>query len=150
MHALIVNGIVVQYPYTIGMLRRDNPNTSFPKRPSDDLLARWDMQIVAKSDCPSADHTKNIVEGEPVRVDGVWTQVWEIADATAEEIAERNERAATSVRDQRNALLTESDWTQVADAPVDAAAWATYRQALRDITAQEGFPYNVTWPTKPE
>lgn len=39
--------------------------------------------------------------------------------------------------------------TQVADAPVDKAAWATYRQALRDITAQQGFPWNVTWPEQP-
>lgn len=53
------------------------------------------------------------------------------------------------VRAQRNALLTASDWTQVADAPVDQAAWATYRQALRDIPAQAGFPDAVTWPEKP-
>jgi len=53
------------------------------------------------------------------------------------------------VRAERNALLVETDWTQVLDAPIDQAAWATYRQALRDITAQEGFPHNVTWPTKP-
>lgn len=54
------------------------------------------------------------------------------------------------VRQQRNALLVACDWTQVADAPVDKAAWVKYRQALRDITAQEGFPKNVVWPVKPE
>jgi hypothetical protein len=54
------------------------------------------------------------------------------------------------VRQQRNELLASSDWTQVADAPVDKAAWVKYRQALRDITAQEGFPKNVVWPVKPE
>ena len=53
------------------------------------------------------------------------------------------------VRAQRNSLLQQSDWTQVADAPVDQAAWATYRQALRDITMQSGFPENVVWPTSP-
>lgn len=56
----------------------------------------------------------------------------------------------TRVRNERNALLTESDWTQVADAPVDQAAWAEYRQALRDIPQQEGFPWAVEWPTQPE
>jgi hypothetical protein len=55
-----------------------------------------------------------------------------------------------AIRTQRNKLLKESDWTQVADAPVDKAAWATYRQALRDITEQAGFPNNINWPTKPE
>jgi hypothetical protein len=53
------------------------------------------------------------------------------------------------VRSQRNALLSASDWTQVADAPVDKTAWAAYRQELRDITEQVGFPTEVIWPTKP-
>jgi hypothetical protein len=51
---------------------------------------------------------------------------------------------------QIDTLLTASDWTQVADAPVDKAAWATYRQELRDISAQTGFPATVVWPTQPE
>jgi len=57
---------------------------------------------------------------------------------------------AAEARQQRNALLTASDWTQVADAPVDKAAWANYRQSLRDITQQACFPNDVTWPTHPE
>ena len=56
---------------------------------------------------------------------------------------------AEEVRESRDRLLDESDWTQVADAPVDQAAWATYRQALRDIPQQPGFPENVTWPVAP-
>ena len=56
---------------------------------------------------------------------------------------------ARQVRAERNHKLTASDWTQVADAPVDAAAWATYRQALRDVPDQVGFPNNVTWPQPP-
>lgn len=54
------------------------------------------------------------------------------------------------VRFKRDSLLSGSDWTQLPDAPVDQTAWAAYRQALRDITYQEGFPANVVWPTKPE
>ena len=57
--------------------------------------------------------------------------------------------AADEARKYRNALLTQSDWTQVADAPVDQAAWATYRQALRDVPAQAGFPENIDWPAVP-
>ena len=49
------------------------------------------------------------------------------------------------MNNQRNQMLKDSDWTQVADAPVDKAAWATYRQALRDITTQPD-PFNITWP----
>ena len=68
----------------------------------------------------------------------------------AEYAAGANDRAAAEVRTERDAKLTQSDWTQVADAPVDKAAWATYRQALRDIPSQAGFPNEVTWPTEPE
>lgn len=63
--------------------------------------------------------------------------------------APTTEQLALEARAERNQLLAASDWTQVADAPVDQAAWATYRQALRDITTQTGFPENVTWPAQP-
>ena len=56
---------------------------------------------------------------------------------------------AEEVRAERDRLLAESDWTQVADAPVVQLEWATYRQALRDIPQQAGFPENVTWPEEP-
>ena len=56
---------------------------------------------------------------------------------------------AAAARSKRNTLLSQSDWTQIPDAPVDQAAWATYRQALRDITSQEGFPEAITWPVAP-
>lgn len=69
---------------------------------------------------------------------------------TAEEIAALAVSAAISVRSVRNSLLAESDWTQVSDSTADKPAWATYRQELRDITEQAGFPHSVTWPTKPE
>ena len=63
--------------------------------------------------------------------------------------AMKDAEQAASVRAQRGDKLKDSDWTQVADAPVDQAAWATYRQALRDVTAQAGFPWTINWPTQP-
>jgi len=59
------------------------------------------------------------------------------------------ERQAAQARSQRDALLSQSDWTQVPDAPVDQSAWAEYRQALRDLPQQAGFPTEITWPQKP-
>lgn len=59
------------------------------------------------------------------------------------------EQLASEARAQRNALLLASDRTQLADAPFDQAAWALYRQALRDITAQAGFPATINWPVAP-
>ena len=55
-----------------------------------------------------------------------------------------------AMRDRRDRLLAKTDWTQTADAPVDKVAWAAYRQALRDIPAQEGFPADINWPAPPE
>jgi hypothetical protein len=63
--------------------------------------------------------------------------------------AQAAEQLAEEIRTERDRLLSASDWTQVADAPVDQAAWAEYRQALRDVPEQEGFPENVVWPTEP-
>jgi len=56
---------------------------------------------------------------------------------------------ATQARAKRNALLTASDYTQLADSPRDKQAWATYRKALRDITDQGGFPETIVWPVEP-
>jgi len=56
---------------------------------------------------------------------------------------------ASAVRQSRSDKLADCDWTQVADSPVDKAVWATYRQELRDITKQAGFPWEITWPDAP-
>ena len=59
------------------------------------------------------------------------------------------ERAATEIRERRDALLLGCDWTQAQDVPItdDARnAWREYRQALRDVPEQPGFPWDVTWP----
>ena len=151
MHALINNGSVEQYPYTIGNLRRDNPNTSFPKRPSDAMLAEWGMQPVTKTDRPDVDHTKNVAEGTPVLNGDAWTQVWEVTDATAEEIAQRTEDQARSVRRKRDQLIADTDWMALSDNTL-TPEWATYRQALRDITDHAKFPWlnDEDWPVKPE
>ena len=55
---------------------------------------------------------------------------------------------ATKARAKRNSLLNQSDWSQLPDANVDKTAWATYRQALRDLPLQKDFP-NIEMPTKP-
>jgi len=145
------NDQIDQYPYTVGDLRRDNPNTSFPKRVSDEMLADWGVYPVAKADRPNVDHTQNLTEGQPALVDGQWQQTWVITDATPEEVSQRAAQQADGIRNKRNHLLSDSDWTQIGDAPVNATAWATYRQALRDITDHANFPYlgEDDWPVEP-
>lgn len=59
-----------------------------------------------------------------------------------------DDRKATEVREKRTKLLAASDWMALTDNTL-SNEWAVYRQALRDITDQVGFPYNVVFPTKP-
>lgn len=67
----------------------------------------------------------------------------------AEYKAQKDAEQAKNMREQRNQKLKDSDWSQVADAPVDKAVWATYRQALRDVPTQAGFPWDINWPVAP-
>jgi hypothetical protein len=71
------------------------------------------------------------------------------AEQEAEYKAMKDAEQAKAVRQTRTEKLKDSDWTQVADAPVDKAAWAAHRQALRDITSQAGFPWTIDWPEQP-
>ena len=79
-------------------------------------------------------------------LDGVTTSA---AEAEAAYKTAKDAEQAANVRRSRNDLLTKCDWTQIADSTADKPVWATYRQALRDVTAQDGFPWNVTWPEQP-
>jgi hypothetical protein len=84
------------------------------------------------------------------QVDGKWYTKYSVTNMDVDAITAKDEEQAKSVRASRTEKLKDSDWTQVADAPVDQAAWAEYRQALRDITGQEGFPWTIEWPEQPE
>ena len=66
----------------------------------------------------------------------------------AESAASADDRKAEEVREERNQLLSETDWMAGSDVTM-STAWRTYRQALRDVPTQEGFPNDITWPTKP-
>jgi hypothetical protein len=88
-------------------------------------------------------YTKHILG--PVFTDGETTA----AEQEAAYKAMKDSEQAKSVRQTRTEKLKDSDWTQIADSTADKAVWATYRQALRDITSQAGFPWTITWPDAP-
>jgi hypothetical protein len=106
------------------------------------------MYVVTPTPMPN-DYTKNITEGTPVLTDGVYYQNWIQTDASQAEIDYRVENQWFIVRTQRNELLSECDWTQLADIPSETKElWQTYRQTLRDITSQSN-PFSINWPVKP-
>lgn len=91
------------------------------------------------------------------KIEGTHTLLVEPGHPLWDELSQSSEIAefvdprdyAAEARAQRNALLAASDWSQLPDAPVDQAAWAAYRQALRDVPAQDDFPANIAWPQNP-
>lgn len=58
-------------------------------------------------------------------------------------------KVSSDVRSERDSKLAATDYRMVADAPWNTTAWATYRQQLRDLPSQDGFPHSVVWPTQP-
>ena len=83
------------------------------------------------------------------QIDGQWFTKYTLIEADDEGKAAMDAQQATNVRNTRNQKLAESDWTQLADSTADKQAWATYRQALRDVPTQAGFPWEVVWPDQP-
>ena len=71
-------------------------------------------------------------------------------DYETKEWITNEEYAAADVRLRRDALRAETDWTQLPDVPdATKAKWQAYREALRDVTKQPGFPLQINWPEKP-
>ena len=153
MFVKITNGEVAHYPYAVGDLRRDNPNVSFPKTISNSVFARYGVYPVGYEGAPEYDSLTHYLQHSnvPALVGGNWVLTKTVVALTTEQIAEKTAAKAREVRADRDTLLVGADWTQVADAPVNATDWATYRQALRDITDHANWPYleDSDWPTKP-
>jgi hypothetical protein len=149
MYLKLENGNI-RYPYTISELKLENPNTSFPAVLTNEVLESFDVYYVESTEYTN-DYTKNIEEGTQILSDSSYIQIWNITDATEEEISAKLEEKWVEVRIMRDALLAQSDWTQFQDSPISGTnlvEWQTYRQSLRDVTSQQN-PYNLSWPAKP-
>jgi len=78
MYAKINNGVVEIYPYTIGDLRKDNPNTSFPKQIPDLVLEEFGIVAIQQVQPPTVSHTQTWQETTPVLDGGVWKQAYSV------------------------------------------------------------------------
>jgi hypothetical protein len=83
------------------------------------------------------------------QVNGKWYTKYSVADMIDEAKAAADANQATSIRNERNRKLTETDWRFRSDL-TPSQEWIDYCQALRDVPTQSGFPWDVTWPTQPE
>ena len=147
MYLRIINN-TTHYPYSITELRNSYPNVSLPENISDESLIEWDMYVVQPTPMPT-DYTKDITEGTPTLIDGIYYKSWIQTNASEEEINYRIQSKWEDIRILRNELLSECDWTQLSDIATETKElWQTYRQSLRDITSQTN-PFSITWPVKP-
>lgn len=152
MFVKITNGQVTKYPYTVGDLRRDNPNTSFPKTVPETTMASYGMYPVSYEAAPDYDPLTHRLQHStvPSLVDGEWKLTKTVVALTADQIADATSAKAAEMRKVRDALLAETDYFALTDVTMDAAM-TSYRQALRDITSHANWPYltDADWPTKP-
>lgn len=144
-YALVENGKVVEGPNALPNGWR---NVSGLRYMSPENLKKlgWLPYVVVDNGGEVLDSTTVKVETSRV----VETRVYR--KKTADEIAKELEEKKVLVRNDRTQRLTACDWTQLADAPLTSTqktAWANYRQALRDVPEQAGFPAAVTWPEAP-
>jgi hypothetical protein len=151
MYVKIENGNIVKYPYSINELKTDNKNVSFPTSITNDILEEYGVFYVQPTNYID-DYTKTYIEGTPELSGSIYVQVWNITDSSEEEINTRIDEKWGEVRETRNLLLQQSDWTQFQDSPIIGSKlteWQTYRQHLREITSQSN-PFNLSWPVRPE
>jgi hypothetical protein len=154
MFVKVNNGQAETYPYTIGRLRKDYPNTSFPKKLSAELLAEYDLYRVDSEPQPVYDDKIERVaqDSMPTLIENKWVIGWTVYPKEQEQIDQEAESQAELIRTRRNELLSKCDWTVLVDSPLTEekkTEWLNYRQELRDISELENFPY-VTLPNDPD
>jgi hypothetical protein len=144
-----------------GEVRKMFPNVSLPRLWDEGVLNYLGVDPVFESPTPTTTRYQTAYKDGVEFKNNKWMWKWTIGpvftdneEATAAEqqaayVQRIDDEQATRIRADRDKRLADTDWTQVTDAQVDKAVWATYRQALRDVPAQAGFPWNVTWPEAP-
>lgn len=144
------NGVFERHVHDVEPTQWDENNYCLARRLDADRAAMLGVHKLKIVTPPYFDPaTQKRVEKDAILVDGVWTQVYAVEQLTDEEAVASRTEWSIRVRDERDRKLAETDWMALSDVTM-SAEMTTYRQALRDITAQAGFPHSITWPTKPE
>ena len=130
------------FPYMLRQFREENPSTSFPAKVSAETLERHNVFEVTRTEKPKYDNLTHFLTSGVEKKGESWVQTWKVAQLPLEQ-------ASDNIKQIRTKLLMETDWCALSDVEM-SEEMRSYRQQLRDITKQDGFPYSVSWPEKPE
>ena len=151
---------------TQGEIRKLNPSVSLPKVWNSNVYDTLGIDPVLETPKPDTTGDYKVVVRDGVEQDANnnWVQAWVerdmFSDTTEDGVtttkaeheaayqARLDTEAAANVRSQRDQKLKDTDWMGMSDVTM-SADWATYRQALRDVPSQDGFPHTITWPIEP-
>lgn len=123
------------------------PNTSLPQL-TKEVLDELGADVVLEGPQAQPTRYQTSFRDGVEQIDGKWYTKYSVADMNDEAKANVDAEQAKNVRAERDRLLAETDWRFRSDL-TPSQAWKDYCQALRDIPAQAGFPFDVTYPTKP-
>lgn len=145
MHVKVIDGTAIRFPYTVDDLKADNPGTSFPDVVSGETLSEFGVFDVTIEPSPACNAMTQacIYDDMPHMASGQWVLGCNVVDKPEAE-------AADAVRSERNRILAGCDWVVLSSLEAGTqppAHWLKYRQDLRDISSQAGFPYAVVWPS---
>ena len=127
--------------------RRRHKNTSFSRLLDEELLDAFDTDIVFEGPQTQGPPPYSYTYRDGVeKIGDKWYTKYTIGQQDKEPI---DKQYAENIRNRRDTLIKESDWRAVSDRKLEPE-WKEYRQALRDISKQEGFPHDIKWPTDPD
>jgi Phage tail assembly chaperone protein len=136
-----------------GEFRSRNKNTSFPSQWSVELVEELGLDPVFETPAPTVTRYQTAYKDGVEQVAGKWVWKWSISEMDDEAKAAKDEEAAKAVRADRDKRIAETDWIVIKNLELNQnvpGVWEVYRQELRDVPAQAGFPHEITWPSKPE
>jgi hypothetical protein len=142
---------ILTSPITVGDYRELFGNTSFNGNgPTDEFLTANNAKKV--NAFKAHDSLTQKLVSSVAYDDGEFVCMVQVVDLTAEEIQAAKDSAMAQIRGQRNQLLKECDWTQIADCTIPKKAeWTTYRQTLRDLPSTITEPRTFSaWPNNPD
>lgn len=139
----------VKLLYTVLDVQQAVPQVSIPHPFDDAVLETYGIFKLYQDSIPIPTEKQKLERFDPVFTNGRWQDNLQLVELNQQELADKETILTYNIKRERNNRLTQSDWTQLPDVVIDKTAWATYRQALRDITEQAGFPWQVTWPAPP-